>query len=248
MKEIYIGTSGYNYDHWRDDVFYPKGLPQNKYLEYYSTKFNSVELNVTFYRLPSARVFEGWKRKTPNDFRFSVKGNRYITHIKRLKDVSAPLGNFAENLKPLRQKTSCILWQLPPGFKASADRLNNFVRDLKKAGFTKFRHAFEFRHESWFTRDIYKILRNNNFCLCMADMPDAPSAEVLTADFIYIRFHGARERYSSNYSDKELKEELSKFKKWLKRSKGLYAYFNNDAYGYAPKNAMSLSKLIASKS
>lgn len=246
MKEIYIGTSGYNYSHWRNNVFYPEGLSQNKYLEFYCTRFSSVELNVTFYRLPSIKAFEGWDRKTPRDFKFVVKGNRFITHIKRLKDVKDPLKNFSENLTPLKKKTSCILWQLPPSFKADAERLKGFVRDLERLRFKKsLRHAFEFRHETWFMEKIYRILRDNNFCLCIADLPNAPHIEVLTADFIYIRFHGSKIRYTSNYSNKELTTASLKAKKWLYSRKALYAFFNNDAYGYAPKNAISFKKLVS---
>lgn len=246
MKEICIGTSGYNYSHWRDNVFYPKGLPQNKYLEFYCTRFNSVELNVTFYRLPSSKAFEGWDRKTPEDFKFAVKGNRYITHIKRLKDTKEPLRNFSENLAPLRKKTGCILWQLPPSFKVNVEMLKHFTRNLEKLKFTKsLRHAFEFRNEGWFTEKVYRVLRDSNLCLCIADLPNAPNVEVLTADFIYIRFHGARARYSSNYSDRELKVAAAKAKKWLKSRKALYAFFNNDAYGYAPKNAVSFREFIS---
>lgn len=246
MKEVYIGTSGYNYHHWRDNVFYLKGLPQHKYLEFYYTKFNSVELNVTFYRLPSIKTFEGWDRKTPKDFRFVIKGNRYITHIKRLKDTREPLKNFSENLAPLRKKISCILWQFPPSFKANAERLKSFTRNLERLKFTKsLRHAFEFRNEFWFTEKIYKILKDNNFCLCIADLPNAPHVEVLTADFIYIRFHGSKARYSSNYPNRELKATALKAKEWLKSRKALYVFFNNDAHGYAPKNAVSFRKLIS---
>lgn len=246
MKEIYIGTSGYNYNHWRDGVFYPESLPQNKYLEYYCTKFSTVELNVTFYHLPSIKAFEGWARKTPADFNFVVKGNRFITHVKRLKDARAPLKNFLENLAPLRKKTSCILWQLPPSFKADTERLGNFIRDLERLKFTKsLRHAFEFRHESWFREDIYKTLKDNNLCLCIAEAPNVPHTEVLTSDFIYIRFHGSIDRYSSNYSSKELREVAAKAKKWLQSRGALYAFFNNDAHGYAPKNAVSFKKLLS---
>jgi len=246
MKEIYVGTSGYNYDHWRGDVFYPAGLPQNRYLEFYCTRFNSVELNVTFYRLPSVKAFEGWDRKTPKGFSFAVKGNRYITHIKRLKDAKAPLRNFSENLAPLRNKTSCILWQFPPRFKGDAERLKGFTRDLERSKFTKsLRHAFEFRNETWFTEKIYRILRDNNFCLCIADLPNAPHVEVLTADFIYIRLHGSKAKYSSNYPKKELREAAVKAKGWIASRKALYAFFNNDAYGYAPKNAVSFRSLIS---
>ena len=245
MKEVYIGTSGYNYDHWRDGVFYPEGLAQNRYLEFYCTRFNSVELNVTFYRLPSIKAFEGWSRKTPDDFTFVVKGNRFITHIKRLKDVREPLKNFAENLMPLRKKTTCILWQFAPSFKADAERLKNFIRDLEILKLTKsLRHAFEFRNESWFAENIYDILKDNNFCLCIADLPDAPHVEVLTADFIYLRFHGSKARYSSNYSNKELKEAAGKINIWLGSRRAIYAFFNNDAYGYAPKNALFFQGLI----
>jgi uncharacterized protein YecE (DUF72 family) len=129
---ILIGTSGFHYSHWENDVFYPIGLSKNKQLEYYAKHFDSVELNVTFYRLPSKKAFEGWRDRTPPDFHFAVKGSRFITHIKRLKDAKEPLATFLENASPLRSKIACVLWQLPPGSHLNLERLELFVKLLRR--------------------------------------------------------------------------------------------------------------------
>ncbi len=244
-KKIYIGTSGYSYKHWWNGVFYPRETPQKHWLEYYAEHFNTVELNVTFYRLPKETVFQGWYKRTPKDFRFTVKGNRYITHIKRLKDCNEPLKLFLKNASGLKQKLALILWQFHPKMKADPERLTEFCTLLKMQKIaSQIRHAFEFRHESWFCDEIYGILRNNNLALCIAHSPRWPLVESVTADFVYLRFHGGERLYGSNYSEKEMKEWAAKARGWLEEGKDVYAYFNNDAQGFAVKNALSLHQLI----
>ncbi|MEW5807112.1 MAG: DUF72 domain-containing protein [Acidobacteriota bacterium] len=191
-QKIFIGTSGYNYDHWADGVIYPKGLPQNQWLEYYARFFKTVELNVTFYRLPQEKVFERWRKRTPSDFSFAIKGSRFITHVKRLKDAEEPLRNFFSRALLLEKKLSVVLWQLSPGFKKDAGRLRAFLKSLKecqrskqkriKPGksehpdepkrITKPRHAFEFRHESWLCHEIYEMLDESGCTVCRADWPE----------------------------------------------------------------------------
>ena len=135
--ELLIGTSGYSYKHWSKGVFYPNGLSPNKWLEFYCEQFNVVELNVTFYRLPKKTTFQGWYKRTPKDFTFVIKGNRFITHIKKLKDVEDSLKLFADNISPLTKKIKCILWQLPPSFKRDKIRLKKFCQYLKKSKILK---------------------------------------------------------------------------------------------------------------
>jgi len=245
MKKYFIGTSGYNYEHWQEGIFYPKGWPKNRLLEYYSKFFNSVELNVTFYRLPSRKVFEAWYRKTPQDFKFVIKGSRFITHIKRLKDCKDALENFLENAKGLKEKLICILWQLPPSLKMDLERLKYFIALLLKEKIAKnILHSIEFRHESWFNNKVYKILKDYNINLCIADSPRWPIREILTSDFIYLRFHGGKVLYGSEYSEKELIIWSNKAKNWLKGKKVLFSFFNNDAYGFAVKNALRFKELL----
>jgi uncharacterized protein YecE (DUF72 family) len=237
MTNLYIGTSGFNYEHWSSGVFYPKGLPQSKWLEYYAKYFDTVELNVTFYRLPTEKTFESWYKKTPKNFHFAIKGSRFITHVKKLKDVKDSIRYQTENSAPLKEKLSVILWQLAPNFKTNPKRLEDFIQLLPKG-----RHAFEFRHESWFCPEIYDILKENKAALVLADSPSWPYHEEITADFIYLRLHGGQSLYSSNYSDKELKAWADKIKKWLKKN-DIYIYFNNDARGFAIDNAKKLKDL-----
>lgn len=243
--KTFVGTSGYNYRHWSDGVFYPPGLPERKWLEHYSSFFNTVELNVSFYRLPRKTVFEGWRSRTPDNFIFVVKGSRFITHIKKLKDCDEPLKLFFDNVVGLKEKLGMVLWQLPPNLRSDTDKLESFCRTIRRLRVSRLtRHTFEFRHPSWFCEEIYEILRNYGFSLCIAHSGLWPCEEVITSDFVYFRFHGGEILYGSNYSEKELKEWASKAKYWMGKRKDIYAYFNNDAYGFAVKNAMRFRQLL----
>lgn len=240
--KLFIGTSGYNYKHWANGVFYPEGLPQNRWLEHYTKFFNTVELNVTFYRLPQESAFKGWHKRTPKNFAFTVKGSRFITHIKRLKDCKEPVDLFHRRVKYLKGKLSSILWQLPPKFKVDTKRLKKFAGLLK---IFKTRHIFEFRDESWFQKDVYDILKDHNASLCFADWPVVDAAKDVTADFIYVRRHGVGKIvYGGCYTDKMLRADAKDVKKWRKEGKDVYAYFNNDAHGHAIENALTLKKML----
>jgi uncharacterized protein YecE (DUF72 family) len=233
--KYYIGTSGWHYDHWRHR-FYPDKLPKAKWLEFYSRHFTTVELNNTFYRLPSEEAFTNWHDSSPADFAFAVKVSRFITHIKRLKDSQEPLDNFLDRAKILSEKLGPLLYQLPPSMHRDDERLESFLSILP-AG-TK--HVIEFRHQSWLDDGVFAILRQHNVGLCVFDMHDLTCPLLATADFAYIRFHGSTDLYSSLYSDEELME-------WAKRLAGLapevkesYIYFNNDTEAFAVKNAVTL--------
>jgi uncharacterized protein YecE (DUF72 family) len=240
MTQVYIGTSGFSYRHWEDKVFYPSDLARTKQLEFYSQHFKTVEINSSFYHLPTAQAFQGWYQRTPRDFIFAVKVSRFITHIKKLKVCREPWQRFINNAKELREKLGPILFQLPPGWQFDVRRLERFVKILPK----KYRYVFEFRHPSWFCSEIFKILKKYNISLCLADSPRWPYQEEITADFVYLRMHGGKILYGSNYSDKELKEWAKKIKKFLEADLDVYVYFNNDAYGYAVKNAQRLIELV----
>jgi len=238
MSRLFIGTSGWNYPHWADDVFYPSGLTQNKWLEYYAKFFNSVELNVTFYRLVQRKTFQNWYKRTPKEFHFIAKGNRFITHIKKLKNCRDSVDLFFDNCLGLKEKLAGVLWQLPPGYKKDLRRLEDFLKLLRKI---KTRQAFELRNKTWFDVEVYDLLKAYNVCLCIADSDQWPCVKQVTANFVYLRFHGRNGLYSGNYSDKELKGWMG-FAKDTK--KDIFAFFNNDAYGYAVKNALKFKELL----
>jgi uncharacterized protein YecE (DUF72 family) len=239
MSKLFIGTSGWNYPHWADGVFYPVGVSQDKWLQYYTMNFNAVELNVTFYRLIRAKTFQNWHKRTPKNFYFVAKGSRFITHILKLNRVKASLNLFIENAVELKEKLAAILWQLPPGFKQDLKRLESFLKLLAK---TKIRQVFEFRNASWFQKDAYSLLKKYNACLCIADSSRFPSVKEVTADFLYLRFHGRGSLYSCEYTDKELRGWAGFAKKF--KNKDIFAFFNNDAEGFAVKNAMRFRELL----
>jgi uncharacterized protein YecE (DUF72 family) len=245
MADLFIGTSGFSYKHWAGGLFYPEGLPEQDWLKFYARTFKTVEINSTFYNLPKETVFAGWHNKTPAGFRFALKGSRFITHYKKLKNVEDAVSLFFDNAQALKEKLAVVLWQLPGNFVVNKKRLNDFC-DLLTANAIagKTRQAFEFRHESWFTEEVCDILKKNNMALCIAHSGYWPSAEITSADFAYFRFHGGEELYGSKYSLRELAAWAAKMKRILHQGQDIYAYFNNDAYGYALENALKLRDLI----
>ncbi|MFH1288816.1 MAG: DUF72 domain-containing protein [bacterium] len=244
-KNIFIGTSGYSYPHWKG-VFYPTDLSSNKWLEFYARHFNVVELNVTFYRLPSKKSFENWYNKTPKNFKFVIKGSRFITHVKKLNECREPLETFFDNASGLKEKLLCVLWQLPPSFKFNLERLDNFLKLIKNKRFPCL-HSFEFRNDSWFNEETYSLLKENNTSLCIADSPVFPRYEELTSSFIYLRLHGGKILYGSEYAEDELNSWADKTTEWLKDKKLFLAFFNNDSYGFAVKNALKFKETLNSR-
>jgi len=244
--KIYIGTSGYQYFHWRK-VFYPGDLISYRWLEYYTKYFQTVELNVTFYRLPQEKTFKSWYRRVPEDFLFVVKGSRFITHIKRLKGVKKATKLFFQRVNLLKEKLGLILWQFPPSFKIENKNLERLQKFLEILSSFKTGQAFEFRHQSCFSKEVFQLLKKYRAALVIADSPRFPLVEKITSNFIYLRFHGGKILYGSKYSSSELKEWAKKIKKWQKRGFDIYAYFNNDAHGYAVENALELIKMTKQK-
>ncbi len=240
MPKYRIGCSGFLYDSWRG-AFYPEELPHKKWLTFYMKNFSSVELNVTFYRLLKKEAFERWYKETPPDFTFCLKGSRFISHVKKLKDVELPLSTFFNATAPLLEKLEVILWQLPPNLKLNMKNLEDFVENLKQY---PVRHVFEFRHKSWLVKKVFNLLSSANIGLCMADWPEFISDLPVTADFVYIRRHGEGGNYSTNYTPEQLKSDAKKIKEYMKMGKDVYYYFNNDAFAYAPKNALELSAIL----
>jgi len=253
--ELYVGTSGWVYLDWQG-IFYPEDLPSKNKLKYFSNYFKTTEINYSFYHLPRPSSYQNWRNLTPEDFLFAVKASRFITHtclagrqVKRLQEVKEAWQQFIENALNLKEKLGPILFQFPPSFKATEEnikRLEDFLKlitnyNLKPKTCT-LKCAFEFRHKSWCDKKVYQLLKKYNVAWVIADSPSYPKAKVVTADFVYVRMHGSKVLFSSNYTKKELSSLAQKIKKWLKKY-DVFVYFNNDAMGYAIENAKELSKL-----
>jgi uncharacterized protein YecE (DUF72 family) len=237
--QYYVGTSGWHYDHWRHR-FYPDKLPKAKWLEFYSRHFTTVELNNTFYRLPSEEAFAKWHDFSPANFAFAVKVSRFITHIKRFKNCEEPVETFLGRAKILEEKLGPLLYQLPPSMHRDDARLESFLSILPRG----MKHVFEFRHKSWLDKGVFEILRRHNAGLCVFDMPGLSCPLVATADFAYIRFHGSAALYSSCYSDEELSAWAEKLSSLAPEVKVVYIYFNNDTEAFAVRNAVTLGDYL----
>lgn len=240
MTGPWIGCSGFNYRHWKG-TFYPEDLPQRRWFKHYCTVFTTVELNVTFYRLPLSSTYIKWHDQTPQGFAFSLKGSRYITHVKRLLNVEEPLERFFKGALQLKEKLKVVLWQFPPGFKVNLERLNSFLGLLQKI---PIRNTLEFRHESWITAEVFSLCQKHNISLCLADWPDFIDDLPITADFVYFRRHGVGGSYASDYPPGALKKDARRIMDHIQEGREVFMYFNNDAYGYAPKNAQELMRLV----
>jgi uncharacterized protein YecE (DUF72 family) len=273
MTAHYIGISGYDYPGWRG-TFYPPDVPRHSWLGFASRIFNSIELNGTFYSLKSPAVFERWACEVPDDaFVFALKGGRFITHNLKLRNCERALGNFfASGILALGNKTGPFLWQLPATYRFDAERMDSFMRSLPRnsidgeavarqhderlkrgalidaAARVPYRHAFEVRHPSYFCDEFYEILRAHGDAFVIADTAGKfDYAEVMTADFVYVRLHGSSALYASDYTDEELTAWATKLEEWGARDvrRDVYVYFDNDAKVHAPYNAMQLAALLA---
>ncbi|UCE78142.1 MAG: DUF72 domain-containing protein [Nitrospiraceae bacterium] len=240
MATVRIGCSGFHYSDWKG-TFYPADLPQKRWFHHYCAIFPAVELNVTFYRIPNQTTFDTWHKQTPKNFAFSLKGSRFITHVKRLVVQQKSLDQFFNGALRLKKKLKVVLWQLPPDFQIDVKRLNAFISLLKKY---PVKHTFEFRHKSWLTAEVLDICNRHNICLCMADWPIFISSLQITSDFVYLRRHGTGGRYDTDYSKMYLKKDAFRIEGYLNKGFDVFVFFNNDAHGYAPKNAQELTRLI----
>ncbi|HEX5621454.1 MAG TPA: DUF72 domain-containing protein [Solirubrobacteraceae bacterium] len=240
MGEIRVGCSGWNYADWRERV-YPKGMPASRWLAHYATLFDTVEVNSTFYRLAKPKAVAGWVEVTPPDFVFAAKASQYLTHMKRLADIEQGIERFYAAIEPLVQspKLGPVLWQLPGRFTRDVPRLAAALDQLPDG-----RHAFEFRHPSWFEDDaVLELLRWHKAALAIGDHPERPwQPWVTTTDWSFVRFHyGARGR-RGNYSESELRELAPRVKQL---GTDAFVYFNNDWEGFAVKNALRLRALLS---
>jgi uncharacterized protein YecE (DUF72 family) len=235
----YIGTSGWSYDHW-NGLFYPSGTKSSDRLKYYITQFDTVEINNTFYHLPSPSVFETWEKVAPDSFIYALKSSSFITHMKKLKDPEEPLTNFIERANHLKDNLGPILFQLPPRWRCNPSRLKSFIKYLPR----NIRFAFEFRDPDWFNEEVYSILKKDDYAFCIYHMPDLESPVEVTASFAYIRFHGAGTLYGGKYPKSYLSRWADTIRGFAREGIDVYVYFNNDANANAIVNANELIELL----
>jgi uncharacterized protein YecE (DUF72 family) len=237
--DVRIGTSGWHYKHWLGP-FYPQSLPTKNMLSWYMQRFDTVELNNSFYHLPTQQAFTAWRETTPASFCFAVKGSRYITHRKKLKDPTEALGRFMEPVQSLGSKLGPILFQLPPKWSCDLERLSEFLEALPSS----HRYTFEFRDQNWHHPAVYRVLRKYNAAFCIYELEGFESPYELTADFAYVRLHGPGRKYQGDYSSKQLRDWANRITAWRNDLRAVYVYFDNDQAGYAAKNAEELKQLL----
>ncbi|MGN6491458.1 MAG: DUF72 domain-containing protein [Agriterribacter sp.] len=236
---IYIGTSGWQYAHWKKR-FYPDKLSTKDQLSYYATKLSTVEVNNSFYATPVKQHLQKWAATVPETFLFAIKVNRYFTHLKKLHTTKAEITQFVKLVSHLGNKLGPLLLQLPPRWKVNIERLKTFLDTLPP----KHRYVFEFRNDTWHTQEVYDLLQKHNCALCIYELEHYISPLVLTADFVYIRLHGPAQKYRGSYSAATLGKWAKNCRKWLQQKKDVYVYFDNDEKAFAPANALQLIEKV----
>jgi uncharacterized protein YecE (DUF72 family) len=242
-EKIHIGTSGWSYKHWRE-LYYPKKLATAKWLEFYAESFDTTELNASFYRLPSPETPKHWRKRVPKGFRFCVKMNRYLTHMKKLIEPEEPLARFFDIFSPMKKIMGPVLIQLPPMLKFNYDRAQHLYALLKRK-YKSYEFVMEVRHDTWLQKESLSLMTKYNIGLVISQSGVAfPYSEYVTAKNIYVRFHGPKELYASSYSDAMLKSFAKKFRKWVKQGHEIWIFFNNDIHGYAVGDAKRLMAMV----
>jgi uncharacterized protein YecE (DUF72 family) len=239
-NKIYIGTSGWLYKHWVGR-FYPERSSAKQQWEFYSKHFDTIEINNSFYKLPPPAVFEDWYKNSPKKMLFAVKGNRFITHMRKLTQPEEPITRLFFSILQLKEKLGPILFQLPPKWKVNTQRLNEFLEALP----TGYRYAFEFRNHTWYDEEIYQLLKEYNCAFCIYNLEKHLSPMKVTADFVYVRLHGPTEfKYQGSYTNIALKKWAKQCVAWQKEKRDVYVYFDNDQDAYAVFNALTLKQLV----
>jgi uncharacterized protein YecE (DUF72 family) len=239
MIEWHIGCSGFYYRHWKE-LFYPKGLPQRLWFEYYCGNFNTLELNVTFYRFPELSMMKNWYEKSPANFSFSVKAPRAITHYKKLNECNGLLIDFYKTIEEgLQEKTGCVLFQFPPNYIYSKQKLEKIIKSLDP----KFPNVVEFRHSSWWIDDVYEELGKNNISFSGMSHPLLPDKIIENSALLYYRLHGVPQLYQSPYTLNDLKKMIKEIQS-SQTAKKAFIYFNNDIGGNAIKNAKEMIEFV----
>ena len=239
--EIRIGTSGWHYAHWRGP-FYPDRCSGAKMLEFYFERLDTVEINNSFYRLPSAETFRCWRESTPKNFCFAVKASRFITHNKKLKGPENALDKFFPSASELKEKLGPILFQLPPKWRVNLERLEEFLAVLPNG--KRWRYAFEFREPSWLNEETYAVLREHNAAFCIYELAGFRTENIVTADWVYVRLHGPGGKYQGSYDSSQLSQWAERIANWQQSLRAVYVYFDNDQAGYAVQNALELKSMI----
>jgi uncharacterized protein YecE (DUF72 family) len=240
VSRIWIGTSGWTYDGWRGP-FYPPEVRKKDWLRWYAAHFATTEINGSFYRTPSLEAVKGWRDQTPKNFLFAWKASKFITHWKRLSErCDNSIALMQTRLEALAPKLGAVLFQLPPQFAKSSERLDSFLDMLPDA----YRYAFEFRHKSWYADDIFDLLARRKVSLCLSDHHDAPAPWEVTARHVYVRGHGPEGRYRDNYPDKTLRKWAHAVQSWKAQRRTVFVYFDNDQKSAAPTDAQRLRDLL----
>jgi uncharacterized protein YecE (DUF72 family) len=236
---IYIGTSGWTYKSWAKS-FYPEGWPARKSLEFYISKFPTVEINASFYRLPETKTFRSWREQAPDGFVYALKGSRAVTHLKRLQPGAKSFDLLLERSRALEPRLGPLLWQLPPNFKKNAKRLEQFLKRLPR----RLTHAIEFRHPSWLDEEISKLLIQYGAANVSVSSQAMPMQFDVTTDFVYVRFHGLSGGAAHHYTNHELEPWADHLRDCARRGITGFVYFNNDANTRAPLNALQLMNMV----
>ncbi|MGE0871095.1 MAG: DUF72 domain-containing protein [Kofleriaceae bacterium] len=235
---IYSGTSGWNYRSWRPHLY--ADAPVRRWLEVASHTFNSLEINGSFYTQIAPATYQRWRDQTPTPFRFALKGHRFVTHYKRLRDCRDSIVRLRDQARHLGPKLAAVVWQLPSQFECDPERLEDFLDSLRS---WRIRHAIELRHSSWFVPPIAAMLRSAGVAVCWSDAPDFPMWRELTADFVYVRLHGHTRKYASSYSTRSLAQWADHAMRWRAEGRDVFVYFDNDAEGHAVRNARAFERL-----
>jgi len=238
---VYIGTSGWNYSQWKDRFY--AGVPRRDWLRYNASRFSALEVNASFYRLLSETAVERWYAQTPDDFRFAIKGHRFLTHNKKLAEPEEPLRLEREHAAGLKDKLAAVLWQLPRASRKNMPRLEAFANALSQ--WPHVRHVLEFRNKSWFDDEVADCLSRHHLAVSLSDAADWPLWDRVTTDLVYVRLHGHTRTYASAYSASALATWAGRVQGWLRAGRDVHVYFDNDAEGAAPFDALKLTAQLA---
>lgn len=237
---IHVGTSGWNYPGWKSGFY--QGVAQKDWLAWCARHFDAVEINASFYRLQRPETYARWVQATPPGFLFTLKANRYLTHNKKLADAARSIAIERERAQALGERLAVVLWQLPGNYPKHLDRLDGFLRGL--AGWPEVRHTLEFRHPSWFDDEVAARLADHRVAVCQSDAADWPLWDRVTTDLVYVRLHGHTRTYASAYSRAALRRWAQRALAWSGEGRDLFFFFDNDAEGAAPYDAMALRELV----
>jgi len=236
MARAWVGTSGWVYTGWREHLY--ADAPVRRWLEIASRTFDTLEINGSFYTQIKPETYARWRRETPDGFRFALKGHRFVTHYKRLRDAAASVQRLRDQASALGDKLAAVVWQLPARFSIDVPRLEDFLRSLE--GWPEARHALELRHRSWFVPAVADRLRAARVAVCLSDAPDFPMWREVTTDLVYVRLHGHTRKYASQYSAANLARWAAETRRWLDEGRDVHVYFDNDGEGHAVHDALML--------